>query len=41
MFALIVVNLAIQSCVAMNLLDIPNGGIFQRDHERTLLGKLH
>ena len=28
-----VVNLAIQSCVAMSLLDIPNGGIFKKTTE--------
>ena len=39
MFAITVVSLAIQSSVAMRLLGILNGGIFRKDHRRTLQGK--
>jgi len=39
MFVPIVVNLAIQSCVAISLLHIPNGGIFQKKPRKNITKK--
>ena len=39
MFVPTVVNLAIQSCVAISLLHIPNGGIFQKKPRKNITKK--